>query len=381
MAFAGAGRFDDAAAVIAKLEAAVRRRTASSNAMMTAEVGLPAARAVLAFAEDRHDDVVETLAPIRRKLHRFGGSHAQRDVLQRTLLESALRSGRYEFAARADLRASRPSARRACTAGRGAGNCPPPSATTTRRGPRLSGPPPCGPASPPPDRCLRHPSARVLRALGRHCDTPSSSWGHDLRHSLCWMPDPRSGVVPDLPVRPRRPPGAGHAGGHRRRHRLQRSGPRRAARAQVPQPAPSRRPRRRRPRRSARRPSRRCRRRDVGADERVATPAARVRSGRADRPRRRRPPRPALPPPARTRRGAAPAQTGRSRRQRLSGPRLPGPPTRRRDAGCSSSTTWSPRERRSMRRHASLRRGGAADVVLAAVAATPDCLLPATRVA
>ena len=29
----------------------------------------------------------------------------------------------------------------------------------------------------------------------------------------------------------------------------------------------------------------------------------------------------------------------------------------------------------------SLRLGGATDVVLAAVAATPDCLLPATRVA
>jgi hypothetical protein len=54
---------------------------------------------VLAYAEDRHDDVVDTLAPIRRTLHRFGGSHAQRDVLQRTLLESALRSGRFEFAA------------------------------------------------------------------------------------------------------------------------------------------------------------------------------------------------------------------------------------------------------------------------------------------
>ena len=98
MAFAGAGRFDDAAAVVAKLEAGVPEGTAVSNAMMTAEVGLPATRAVVAFAEDRHDDVVEALAPIRRNLHRFGGSHAQRDVLLRTLLESALRSGRYQFA-------------------------------------------------------------------------------------------------------------------------------------------------------------------------------------------------------------------------------------------------------------------------------------------
>ena len=65
---------------------------------MTAEIGLPACRAVLAFVEDRHDDVIAELMPIRRILNRFGGSHAQRDALHRTLLESALRSGRYELA-------------------------------------------------------------------------------------------------------------------------------------------------------------------------------------------------------------------------------------------------------------------------------------------
>ena len=92
-----------------------------------------------------------------------------------------------------------------------------------------------------------------------------------------------------------------------------------------------------------------CRRRDVGADERVAAPAARVRPGRADRPRRRRPPRAALPPPARARRAAARAQTGRSRRQRLSGPRFRVHP-RGPGAGCSSSTTSSRPGRRSTRR-------------------------------
>jgi hypothetical protein len=100
MAFVGAGRFVDAAAVIAKLEAgAPAGRTGESNEMMTAEVGLPASRAVVAFAQGHHDEVIDQLAPIRRILHRFGGSHAQRDVLQRTLLEAALRSGRHEFAA------------------------------------------------------------------------------------------------------------------------------------------------------------------------------------------------------------------------------------------------------------------------------------------
>ena len=65
---------------------------------MTADIGLPACRAVVAFGEDRHDDVIGELFPIRRVLARFGGSHAQRDALQRTLLESALRAGRYELA-------------------------------------------------------------------------------------------------------------------------------------------------------------------------------------------------------------------------------------------------------------------------------------------
>jgi tetratricopeptide (TPR) repeat protein len=96
MAFAGAGRLDDAKAVVAKLE--VDLGCGPSNAKMTAEVGLPAARAIVAFAEERHDDVVDELAPIRRQLYVFGGSHAQRDVLHRTLLESALRSRRLQFA-------------------------------------------------------------------------------------------------------------------------------------------------------------------------------------------------------------------------------------------------------------------------------------------
>jgi hypothetical protein len=65
---------------------------------MTTEVGLPASRATVAFVEGRHADVVGELAPIRARFQRFGGSHAQRDVLQRTLLESAILSGQLELA-------------------------------------------------------------------------------------------------------------------------------------------------------------------------------------------------------------------------------------------------------------------------------------------
>ncbi len=97
LALVGAGRLTDARARIERLSGWLPTAR-GSNAAMTSAVGLPACRAALAFAEDRHDDVVATLHPIRRSLHRFGGSHAQRDVLQRTLLEATQRAGRHDLA-------------------------------------------------------------------------------------------------------------------------------------------------------------------------------------------------------------------------------------------------------------------------------------------
>jgi hypothetical protein len=93
MAMAGAGRTHDARAAIAHLEAYVDESRPGTNIAMTAEIGLPVCRAVLAWTEGRHSDVVRELEPIRFVLNHFGGSHAQRDALQRTLVDSALRAG------------------------------------------------------------------------------------------------------------------------------------------------------------------------------------------------------------------------------------------------------------------------------------------------
>jgi hypothetical protein len=65
---------------------------------MAEEIGVPASRGVLRFTQGRYDDAVAELLPIRRTLFRFGGSHAQRDVLQRTLLEAAIRAGQADLA-------------------------------------------------------------------------------------------------------------------------------------------------------------------------------------------------------------------------------------------------------------------------------------------
>jgi hypothetical protein len=74
--------------------AAMERKAAGSdtNAMMTRDVGLPLARAVAAFAAGRYGDTIALLQPIRTIANRFGGSHAQRDLIHLTLVEASLRA-------------------------------------------------------------------------------------------------------------------------------------------------------------------------------------------------------------------------------------------------------------------------------------------------
>jgi tetratricopeptide (TPR) repeat protein len=97
MAMVAAGQIDAARRVSRRLD--LTNETASGSTVeMTRLVGAPLARALVAFGEDRFDAVVDELLPVRRGLHRFGGSNAQRDVFQRTLVDAALRSGRTSLA-------------------------------------------------------------------------------------------------------------------------------------------------------------------------------------------------------------------------------------------------------------------------------------------
>jgi hypothetical protein len=96
MAFTAAG--DDDAAT--RLLATVERRAAGggTNAMMSRDVGLPACQAVRAFGCGDYGRAVDLLQGVRLTAQRFGGSHAQRDVLHLTLVEAALRAGRSRLA-------------------------------------------------------------------------------------------------------------------------------------------------------------------------------------------------------------------------------------------------------------------------------------------
>ena len=68
------------------------------NAAFTREVGHAATRAIQAFGDEQYDETVRLIRGIRSTAHRFGGSHAQRDVLDLTLLEAAFRSGQHDLA-------------------------------------------------------------------------------------------------------------------------------------------------------------------------------------------------------------------------------------------------------------------------------------------
>jgi len=96
MSFVGDGRTAAATTLLKALEG--RAGSGGTNAMMTRDVGLPVCKAMAAFADADYNTAVDLLLPLRPIANRFGGSHAQRDVLSLTLIEAALRGGRSRLA-------------------------------------------------------------------------------------------------------------------------------------------------------------------------------------------------------------------------------------------------------------------------------------------
>lgn len=97
MALAAAGR--DAAA--ARLLEAVRDFAAAGQgclAPIAGAVALPVCAAVLAHRKGEHARVLALLLPVRERFWQLGGSHAQRDVFNQLLVDSAVAAGRRALA-------------------------------------------------------------------------------------------------------------------------------------------------------------------------------------------------------------------------------------------------------------------------------------------
>ena len=62
------------------------------------DIGLPVMEALTAFHHGAYAQAVEHLLPARFDLWKMGGSHAQRDVIDWTLAEAAVRAGQRDIA-------------------------------------------------------------------------------------------------------------------------------------------------------------------------------------------------------------------------------------------------------------------------------------------
>ena len=97
LAFAATGRGAAIRSLREKLDASAWER--GSNGEMARVVGIDASEAVIAFRERRYGEAADRLVAVRDGAWRFGGSHAQRDLLTLTLIEAARRAGKKSLAA------------------------------------------------------------------------------------------------------------------------------------------------------------------------------------------------------------------------------------------------------------------------------------------
>ncbi len=91
MAFTGADRMDDAVRLLSSQRSALEGE--GDNHSFLRDVGIPATQAIHDFATGRYADATQRLRAIRPVASRFGGSHAQRDLIDLTLIEAADRAG------------------------------------------------------------------------------------------------------------------------------------------------------------------------------------------------------------------------------------------------------------------------------------------------
>jgi hypothetical protein len=107
MAYVGAGRGAAQAELLRIQDQAIAGP--GDNAGMARDVGRPLLEGLQAFGTGDYARALARLRPIRHIAHRFGGSHAQRDLIDLTMIEAARRGG--DAAAHAALVAEREAAK------------------------------------------------------------------------------------------------------------------------------------------------------------------------------------------------------------------------------------------------------------------------------
>jgi len=93
IALLGAGEIDRAREWLRLAAVHADASKAATNREMARTVGLPLMRGFVAFARGHPAEAIEQLYAVRASAHRFGGSHAQRDLIDQTLIAAAARSG------------------------------------------------------------------------------------------------------------------------------------------------------------------------------------------------------------------------------------------------------------------------------------------------
>jgi hypothetical protein len=96
IALVGADRMGEAGRLLAAQRRALERD--GDNRTFLREVGLPATEAIHDFALGRFAEAAEKLRRVRPAAATFGGSHAQRDLLDLTLIAAAERAGQATLA-------------------------------------------------------------------------------------------------------------------------------------------------------------------------------------------------------------------------------------------------------------------------------------------
>ena len=92
---AGSPKADD---LLALIERQADEPEVPDDGALWRDVGIPAARGLLAHARGEPDAALAALEPVRSRLWMTGGSHAQRDLFEQILLDAALQAGRWTMA-------------------------------------------------------------------------------------------------------------------------------------------------------------------------------------------------------------------------------------------------------------------------------------------